>query len=378
MSRVRIVDVAREAGVSLGTVSNALNHPERVRPDTRKLIEETIDRLGYLPNQSARLLAGGTNKVLGLVLPCLTHGCNVQIVNGARNEALRHGYDLIVLCANEDAEYEARYLRFLAGMQVAGALVQPIGDVERYEALGLPVHMVYLGVRDVPNDALSVTPDFEAQGSVVAEHVLSRGAQHVAVIGEPDVPMRAQRLEGVRSALAVYEPERVELILEGRSHGSIDGVRLGSMFARRDPAERPDAIIALSDVLATGAIAGVQAAGRSVPDDIMVAGCDGNPLAWTGAVQLTTCSPAGYELGRKGVQLLIRTIEEAEEEQAVVHVRVQGASAMQEGRRGRPAAHEVIRPFLLERTSTGAAPLTGEDFEGFPTGIPEYDIGSFL
>ena len=157
MSRVRIVDVAHEAGVSLGTVSNALNHPERVRPETRKLIEETIDRLGYLPNQSARLLAGGTNKVLGLVLPCLTHGCSVQIVNGARNEALRHGYDLIVLCANEDAEYEARYLRFLAGMQVAGALVQPVGDVERYEELGLPVHTVYLGVRDVRTTLLGHT-----------------------------------------------------------------------------------------------------------------------------------------------------------------------------------------------------------------------------
>ena len=69
---------------------------------------------------------------------------------------------------------------------------------------------------------------------------------------------------------------------------------------------------------------------------------------------------------------------EAEEERAVLHVRSQGALAMQAGHRGRPAAHEVIRPFLLERASTGATPLTGEDFEGFPTGIPEYDVGSFL
>ena len=62
MAKVKISDVAREAGVSLGTVSNALNHPEKLRPETLKLINETINRLGYLPNQSARQLAGGTTK----------------------------------------------------------------------------------------------------------------------------------------------------------------------------------------------------------------------------------------------------------------------------------------------------------------------------
>lgn len=72
MAKVKISDVAREAGVSLGTVSNALNHPEKLRPETLKLINETINRLGYLPNQSARQLAGGTTKSFGLVLPVST------------------------------------------------------------------------------------------------------------------------------------------------------------------------------------------------------------------------------------------------------------------------------------------------------------------
>ena len=111
MARVNISDVAREAGVSLGTVSNAINHPERVRPETRRLIEEAIERLGYLPNQSARLLAGGSNAVIGLVLPRLNHGCSVQIASGARNEAERAGLDLVSMNSNEHAEVESRYLR---------------------------------------------------------------------------------------------------------------------------------------------------------------------------------------------------------------------------------------------------------------------------
>jgi len=86
MAKVKISDVAREAGVSLGTVSNALNHPEKLRPETLKLINETINRLGYLPNQSARQLAGGATKSFGLVLPRLDHGFSLQIASGAHNE----------------------------------------------------------------------------------------------------------------------------------------------------------------------------------------------------------------------------------------------------------------------------------------------------
>lgn len=381
MTKIRIVDVAREAGVSLGTVSNALNHPERVRPETRKLIEETIDRLGYLPNQSARLLAGGTNRAFGLVLPCYTHGCSVQIANGAHNEARRSGYDVIVLCANESVENEARYVRLLAGMQLAGILIQPMGEPRRYEELDLPTPMVYLGASNVPQSALSVTADYEAQGSVVAEHVIARGAERIAVIGDPDIPQRAGRLKGIRAALASNGIEHAQIIEEGRSHGSADGARLGATLASRAPGERPDAIIALTDVLAAGAIAGVQACGLSVPDDIMVAGCDGNPLAWSSSVQLTTCSPAGYEFGRKGVQLLVRAIEEAQSERTVTRVRTSAASAafgmLTQSERPRAAAHEVIRPFLLERASTGAG-ASARPAANTLAGIPEHDIGAYL
>ena len=382
MGTVRIVDVAREAGVSLGTVSNALNHPERVRPETRKLIEETIDRLGYLPNQRARLLAGGSNKVIGLVLPCLTHGCSVQIANGARNEAIRNGYDVLVLCVNGNAAYERRYLRFLAGMQVAAILIQPMDDIERHEELGLPMPVVYLGATDVPHEVLSVSADFRAQGTIVTEHVLAQGAERIAVIGAPDVPKRAERLEGVRSALEAHGFDDFEIIAEGRSEGSLDGARLGAMLAERADADRPDAVIAISDVLAAGAIAGIQARGLSVPDDIMVAGCDGNPLAWTGSVPITTCSPAGYELGRKGVKLALSVLEEDEAKRAARRVymgsiaKVAGRLAAEDGRASR---HENVRPFLLERASTGAGKAdTSQGAASAIERLPELDIGSFL
>ena len=118
MAKVKISDVAREAGVSLGTVSNALNHPEKLRPETLKLINETINRLGYLPNQSARQLAGGATKSFGLVLPRLDHGFSLQIASGAHNEARKHGYDLLIANADNDDILEDHYLRYFMGTRL--------------------------------------------------------------------------------------------------------------------------------------------------------------------------------------------------------------------------------------------------------------------
>ena len=134
MAKVKISDVAREAGVSLGTVSNALNHPEKLRPETLKLINETINRLGYLPNQSARQLAGGATKSFGLVLPRLDHGFSLQIASGAHNEARKHGYDLLIANADNDDILEDHYLRYFMGTQMSGVMVQPMASPDWHPA----------------------------------------------------------------------------------------------------------------------------------------------------------------------------------------------------------------------------------------------------
>ena len=135
-------------------------------------------------------------------------------------------------------------------------------------------------------------------------------------------------------------------------------------------------IIALSDVLATGAIAGIRAAGLSVPEDIRVAGCDGNPLAWSGAVSLTTCAPAGYEMGRKGVQLLVEMIE-AEQEPQASHVRL-GNRVQSPRTEDHPTRRiETVRPFLLERASTRGAAATTSSAHRSPQ-VPETNLGAYL
>ena len=118
------------------------------------------------------------------------------------------------------------------------------------------------------------------------------------------------RIAGIKDLMHETTGVTFEFIDEGSWNLARDGYSIGRRLAKRPASERPDFVIALSDVLATGAIAGIQSAGLSVPDDIKVVGSDGNPLAWSGNVPLTTIAPPGYEIGRKGVQYLIAQIED--------------------------------------------------------------------
>ena len=354
MAKVTIGDVAREAGVALGTVSNALNHPEKVRAETLKVVNDAIRRLGYAPNQSARLLAGGKNPTFGLVVPRLDHGLSLQIANGAGIEARRQGYGLLIATANGDIGLEESYTRYFMGTQMSGVLVQaapsdtvlPTAQVSR-----MPI--AYLDVQSA-EPGYYVAADHRAQGSLITDHLISRGAQRIAVIGHAESEQDLQRLKGIRATMELNPEVRIDVLDRGTVDQASDGYELGRTLAE-DP-NAPDAIIGLSDVLAVGAIAGIAAAGRSVPDDIAVAGCDGNPLAWTGRLALTTCAPTGYEIGRRGVHCLIEQIK----------------AAKSGGDRAEQMAEnhqELVRPFMLVRESTtGQAALSSSEIIGLNLG----------
>ena len=338
MARVTITDVAREAGVAVGTVSNALNHPERVRPETLGLVQAAIAKLGYAPNESARMLAGGSNALFGLVLPSLDHGISLQIANGANAEAHKNAYGLLIANANNDDIQENRYLHYFMGTQMAGIMVQPMFTYGWQPPLAPSFPTVYLDFHsDQPG--YFVGADNVAQGRLIAEHTVTQGARRIVVIGLDEFEKLGMRKRGIREYLEGCPEVALEFIDQGSWNLAQDGYSLGRELAERPTATRPDFVIALTDVLGTGAIAGIQAAGLSVPGDIAVAGCDGNPLAWSGPVPLTTIAPPGYEIGRRGVQQLMRQI----------------SNKRRTGTETPVANHQdVVHPFLLARASSGA------------------------
>ena len=351
MANVRIGDVARAAGVSLGTVSNALNHPEKVRPETLELINQTIARLGFVPNQGARQLAGGRSKMLGLVLPRLDHAFSLQIANGAQDEAREHGYDLLIASAGNDDILENHYMRYFLGAQVAGVLVQPMAGRSWKPPLeSTPIPTVYLDVHS-KEPGNYIAPDNEAQGRLMLEHAISCGAKRVCVAGEASFMQLMLRVRGICDAAREAGVE-VELVGRGEWNTVADGFELGRELAARDKEDRPDFVVGLTDVLAAGIIEGLINGGVSVPEDILVAGCDGNPLAWSGSVPLTTIASPGEEIGRRGVRLLLRII--AGEEQQDTN-------------------QEMLAPMLLVRASTATTKADKANAEQ-----PELDLAEYL
>ena len=353
---VTISDVANEAGVALGTVSNAFNHPEKVRPETLKRVNEVAAKLGYAPNQSARMLAGGKNRSFGLVLPSLEHGISLQIANGANAEAKKHGYGLLIANADNDDILSARYLSYFMGTQVAGILVQPMSVPGWKPSMATPsVPTAYLDFHsDEPGYFVGAAN--RSQGRLIAQHAIDAGARRVAVFGKNEFEKLGLRIAGIEDVVHTRAGVTFEFIDEGSWNLAQDGYAVGHRLAKRPASERPDFIIALSDVLATGAIAGIQAAGLRVPHDIKVAGCDGNPLAWSGSVPLTTIAPPGYEIGRKGVQYLIAQIE---------NKRRAGNAMPTENHQA------LVRPFLLARASSGQD--NSSEFAD-----PDLDISGYL
>lgn len=354
MAKVTITDIAREAGVSVGTVSNALNHPDKVRPDTLELISSAIDKLGYVPNQAARQLAGGESRVFGLVLPRLDHAFSLQIANGAQTESRAHGYDLLIANAGNNDILENHYMRYFLGAQMAGVLVQPMAGEDwrpPFETTRVPT--VYLDVH-CSEAGTFVAADNEAQGRLMVEHAIACGAKRVAVIGEPAFMQLSLRAHGMCAA-AENTGVQLELLARGDWNSVGDGFNLGRELAQRTAKKRPDFVIALTDVLAAGAIDGILATGLEVPGDMLVAGCDGNPLAWGGSVPLTTIASPGFEIGRRGVQLLL--------EQGGSQRRLAKGKGLQ----------ELVSSQLIPRASTATSKASRAHAD-----LPDLNLGEYL
>jgi len=350
MSKAKIGDVAREAGVSLGTVSNALNHPEKVRPETLELINAAIDRLGYVPNQGARQLAGGASRVFGLVLPRLDHAFSLQIANGVQSEARRRDYDLLIASAGNDDILENHYMRYFLGAQIAGLLVQPMAGSSWKPPVQKPsIPIVYLDIHG-SSPGMYVAADNEAQGRAMLEHVYSCGARRVAVVGQAEFVQLELRIRGICDAARELGVE-INLIGRGDWNSSSDGFAIGKWLVERRDGMKPDCIIGLTDVLAAGIVDGVLAAGCKVPEDVLVAGCDGNPLAWGGSVPLTTIASPGEEIGRRGVQVLLDVME---------------------GKRPDSLHQELVAPALLARMSTASTRVARKQAEEVGLNLGEY------
>lgn len=340
-----VKDVARSAGVSVGTVSNVLNRPEGVSPVLRERVERAIADLGFVRNESARQLRAGSSRTIAVVVLDVANPFFADVVAGADEAAEEHD-DLVIVCSSAgSAEREARHLRRLEQQRVLGVLLSPVDNAPgaaqvEVRRRGTPVVLLDRGTPDPGQSSVAV--DDVRGGALAGEHLLSLGHRRLGFVGGPlGLRQVAERLEGLRS-VAAAAGARVDVV---ESAGT--SVRAGSQAAAQvlglPPGERPTALLCANDLLAIGVLNECLRRGVRVPDDVALVGYDDISFAATTTVALTSVRQPRQLLGRTAVRLLLDQVGPRRPP-------VAGSSAPPAG--SRAGEQVVFAPELVVRAST--------------------------
>lgn len=302
---VSVKDVAERAGVSVGTVSNALNHPEKVSSETRERIGAVIAELGFIRNDAARQLRVGRSSTIGLVVLDVRNPFFTDVARGAEDAAAEVGLSVTLGNSDEDPRREAAYLDLFEQQRVVGVLISPYGDLdERLAALRARGIRTVLVDRRADGDVASVSVDDVAGGSLAVQHLLDRGRRRIAFVGGPaGIRQMTDRLAGARSAV---EGARAELeVIETTAASVLEGRRVGEALAARE--QRPDAVFAGNDLLALGLLQAfaLQGSGVRVPEDLALIGYDDIDFAASAVVPLSSIRQPAQLIGRTAVELLL-------------------------------------------------------------------------
>ncbi|MGO2746655.1 LacI family DNA-binding transcriptional regulator [Microbacterium sp.] len=304
---VSVRDVAIDAQVSVGTVSNVLNRPEKVAPETVAKVHETIARLGFVRNDAARQLRAGRSKSIGLVVLDIRNPFFAEVVRGAEERAAELGYSVLVANSDEKQERESTHLALFEEQRVAGVLVTPVEEalprLVRMRDHGIPAVLVDRESQD--SRFASVAVDDIMGGRIAAQHLLEQGRRRIAFVGGP-VTLRqvSDRLRGAQDAAA---ESGVGIEFVATDALSVDeGRKAGERLLARSAADRPDAVFAANDLLALGMLQSLVMTGHArVPEDIALIGYDDIDYAAAAVIPLSSVrQPAGL-IGSTGVDLLL-------------------------------------------------------------------------
>jgi LacI family transcriptional regulator len=301
-----IRDVARAAGVSVATVSRALNGGDKVLPATRQRILLAARELRFTPSGAARSLITRRTETIGLLLPDLHGEFFSELIRGVDQAARARGLHLLVSSSHGDADEAALALRALNG-RVDGLLVMtPHADgefLERNLPGSLPAVLLNTGSEATVHTRFVV--DNFGGTRAMTRHLASSGRRRIAFIGGPvGNEEAAERRRGYRAGL---KPGASELAFEG-DFSEASGWAAGRQIAQARP--RPDAVFAANDMMAVGCLAALAEAGLRVPDDVAVAGFDDIPIARYVTPALTTVRVPIAALGATALDALAKVVED--------------------------------------------------------------------
>ena len=301
-----ILEVARQAGVSVATVSRVFNLPDKVSVATRSHVESVARTLGYLPNASARTLRTQRSRVLGVVLPTLTNPVFAECLEGIARAAAANGYAILPFTTDYKIDQEERAVNVLLAGNV-DAMILVVSNpatstsLQRLAEVGVPYVLAYNRHAEHP----CVSVDSEQAVIELVKHMAALGHRRIVMVsGQLSASDRAQqRCRGFRRGMQIA----------GLGDGAVLEVpfvdtAVTEIVALLQSPIAPTALVCSNDLLAIRSIRAAHLAGLAVPRDLSVAGFDGISLGQDLTPMLSTVAQPNADIGRHSVELLVKSL----------------------------------------------------------------------
>ncbi|WP_454932498.1 LacI family DNA-binding transcriptional regulator [Actinomyces oricola] len=315
--RPSVRDVAALAGVSVGTVSHVLNHPDRVAQATRERVESAIEKLGFVRSETARRLRRGGSSLVGVLVHDIANPFFTEAARGIEDRLREDGSIPLVGSTDSDAARERDLMGILAGLDARGVIITP--SASTLDNLGVlidrSIPVVLMDHPPISRALSTVSGDDVAGARAAIDHLVDLGHRRIGLVNGPlSVRQAADRREGVLIAIAeagldVAEVlEEVEVVVAGRAFSADAGAAgAASLLRRPNP---PSALFCANDLMAIGAMREVRGQGLRIPDDVAIVGYDDISVASELIIPLTSVHQPMRKLGGAAADLLLTAGDE--------------------------------------------------------------------
>lgn len=311
LEKITINDIARELNITAATVSRALNDHPAISIETKQKVLEVAGRLNYKANKIASSLRSGKSHAIGVLIPSAEINFFGSVIHGIEYMANRHGYNVLIYQTNESRDYEVKGLETFLSARVDGILISLAKETSDYSHLleikqrGIPIVFFDRAVDDLGISSVVVN-DYKG-GFTATEHLINQGYKRIAYISGPQhIKVFNDRLKGYMGALQANKI-KVDFDLVYYGDVSIEAGKCGiKHFLEME--NRPDAVFAVEDFTALGAIKELKERGIKIPQEFGVAGFANELFGEHITPSLTTIDQQTVSMGKESFKLLLDLI----------------------------------------------------------------------
>ncbi|QNH61129.1 LacI family DNA-binding transcriptional regulator [Hymenobacter sediminicola] len=314
--RISISDLAEQLGLSISTISRALNNASDVSEATRQQVWALAEKLNYRPNTLAAALRKGRSNMLGVIVPHINGAFFPAVVHGIEEVASKAGFSVMICQSNEDEAQEKKHIEALLNAQVDGVLVsmsnttRDLSHFEKVRHQATP--LVFFDRMPALQNACGVVVDDYRGAYQVMEHLIKQGCRRIAHLAGPQtINTTFDRHRAYHDALLAHNlPYNAQLVIPLAGSGTAAGAAAMQQLLARTP--RPDAVFSAYDFAAAGALQAIEEHGLRVPQDMALVGFSNEPFTTMIKPQLTSVDQRGQLMGEVAVQLFLQILKRTE------------------------------------------------------------------